>query len=306
MGLALFAFIGIFILIGSAGLLLFYRAAMVQRLSSAVSPQTGEETLLDRLKLRQPKESIKAFVQPFEKVLPKSPKEVSVIQQRLIRAGFREDSHVQIFYGAKVLVPILLCVLALLTRAYTYSPFFVLTLALAFGFLAPDFWLSRRIKARQLNIRLGLPEALDLMVVCIEAGLSLDQATMRTSEELRIAQPDVCDEFGLVVLEQHAGRPRADAWRNLADRTDVDIMRTLASAIIQADQFGTSIAKTLRVHSETLRVQRRQNVEEAAAKLPVKLVFPLVFFIFPSLFVVALGPAIIVMKESFQRYLGGK
>jgi tight adherence protein C len=147
-----------------------------------------------------------------------------------------------------------------------------------------------------------MPDFLDLMVVCIEAGLSLDQAMARSTEELRTSLPDLADEMGLVQLEQRAGRPRLDAWKRLAERTDIQIVRTLVTSIVQADQFGTSISKTLRTFSDTLRTQRRQHVEELAAKMAVKLVFPLVLFIFPSLFVVALGPAAIQMQDMFQKY----
>lgn len=301
MGLAVFTFLAIFILFGSIGLLLFYRAAMIQRLSAVIA--TGQENgFLSRLKRRKAGDSIKAIVQPFEKVLPKSPKEVSVIQQRLIRAGIRDEGAVRIFYSAKVLTPLLLCLLLAATGLARGNEFFGYVLALALGFLGPDFWLGRRIKARQLNVRLGLPELLDLMVVCIEAGLSLDQAVLRSVDELRLSQPEISDELSLVVLEQRAGRVRSEAWKNLADRVDIDVIRMLVSSINQADQFGTSVAKTLRVHSETLRVQRRQSVEEQAAKTAVKLVFPLVLFIFPSIFVVTIGPAIIVMAESFAKY----
>jgi tight adherence protein C len=302
MGLALYAFIAVFLLIGSAGLLIFYRAAMVERLSAVIAPRREEENWLNRLKFKQAKTSLKAVVAPFEKILPKSPREVSVVQKRLIRAGYRDDSALRIFYGAKVLVPLWLCVLASLSGIDRYGPLFVYALALGLGYLIPDFWLGRRIAARQLNIRLGLPEFLDLMTVCIEAGLSLDQALARSTEEMRASQPEISDEMGLMMLETRAGRPRADGWKNLADRVDIDIMRTLVSALVQAEQFGTSIAKTLRVYSDQLRVQRRQDVEEKAAKMAVKIVFPLVLFIFPSLFIVALGPAIIVMMESFQKY----
>ena len=141
------------------------------------------------------------------------------------------------------------------------------------------------------------------MVICIEAGQSLDQATVRTAEELRAAQPAISDELGVVVLEQRAGRARTDAWRQFAERTAVDTVRNLVSVLVQSEKFGTSIAKTLRVHADTLRTQRRQKVEEQAAKTTVKLVFPLVFFIFPSLFVVVLGPACIVITESFKTFL---
>lgn len=302
MGLAVFAFVAIFLLIGSAALLVFYRAETIQRLSAVIGPRSQNSGWRGRLNMDQAGASIKAIVQPFEKVLPKSPKEVSVVQQRLIRAGYRADSNVRILYGAKVLVPLSLCLLATVTRLNHYGPFLVYALALGLGYLAPDFWLGRRIAKRQLNFRLGLPDFLDLMVVGIEAGLSLDQALLRSTDELRASQPEIADEFGLVLLEQRAGRPRVDCWKHLADRVDIDVVRTLVAAVIQADQFGTSIAKTLRVYSETLRVQRRQKVEEMAAKTAVKLVFPLVLFIFPSLFVVAIGPAVIVMAESFTKY----
>lgn len=301
MGFAFLVFVAIFLLIGSAGLLIFYRESMLRRLSEAIAPR-AKENLPNRLTMDRAGTSIKAVIQPFEKVLPKSPQEVSVVQKRLIRAGLREDSQVQIFYGAKVLVPVGLCLVATVTGASQFGPLFVYPIALGLGYLVPDFWLGRRIAKRQLSIRLGLPDFLDLMVVCIEAGLSLDTALTRSVEELRGGHPALSDEFGLVILEQRAGRPRADAWRNLAERVDLDVIRTLTGALIQADQFGTSVAKTLRVYSETLRVQRRQRVEELAAKTAVKLVFPLVLFIFPSLFVVALGPAVISMMEMFQKY----
>lgn len=162
--------------------------------------------------------------------------------------------------------------------------------------------MGRRISVRQAAIRRGLPDILDLLVICIEAGQSLDQATARTSEELRMAQPAVTDELNVVVLEQRAGRARTDAWKHFAERTGVDVVRNLVSVLVQSEQFGTSVAKTLRVHSDTLRTQRRQKVEEQAAKTSVKLVFPLVFFIFPSLFLVTLGPAVIIMADSFKQF----
>jgi len=303
MAFALFAFTAVFILLASAGLLIFHREVMFQRLSHAISPRQ-EKKWSNLLTKDHASQSAKAIVQSFDKVLPKSPKEVSVVQQRLIRAGLREDSAVRIFYGAKVLVPVLLCVIVFTSGATHYlSPFFACLMALGIGYLGPDFWLGRRIKTKQLNVRLGLPDFLDLMIVCIEAGLSLDYAVDRSVKELHSAQPEICDEFGLVVLEQRAGRPRADAWRNLADRVDIDVIRTLTSSVIQADQFGTSIAKTLRVYSETLRTQRRQRVEEIAAKTAVKLVFPLVLFIFPPLFIIALGPAMLAMVDTFKKYL---
>jgi tight adherence protein C len=175
-------------------------------------------------------------------------------------------------------------------------------MCLGIGFLGPDFWLGRRIAARQASLRRGLPDVLDLLVICIEAGLSLDQATARTAVELKKAQPALSDELGIVALEQRAGRARSDAWKHLAERTDVDVVRNLVSMLVQAEQFGTSIGKTLRVHSDTLRTKRVQEIEEKAAKLSVKLLFPLVLFIFPSLFLVVLGPAVLVMADSFKHF----
>ncbi len=292
-----FTFVAIFFLIASGGLLLFYREAMLRRISDVVSPRNRQGALLSTI--QQTGSSFGEMVEHLERVLPRSQAESSVVQQRLIRAGYRKDSAVNLFYGAKVFVPLFL---ALLVFATHNSSFFSYAIALGLGFLAPDFWLDRRIKKRQGLIRRGLPDVLDLLVICVEAGLSLDQATDRTTEELAKAHPELCDELSIVVLEQRAGKPRADAWRQFAERTDVDSVRNLVSVLVQSEQLGTSIAKTLRIHSDALRTQRRQKVEEQAAKTTVKLVFPLVFFIFPSLFLVTLGPAMIIMSESFAKY----
>ena len=206
----------------------------------------------------------------------------------------------QIFYASKILVPLALCIVAVATGLASYSPFFAYAIALGLGFLLPDFWLGRAIKKRQKKIRRALPDALDFLVICIEAGLSLDQATQRTAQELSLSYPAISDELDIVVLEQRAGRLRSDAWKQFAERTDVDTVRVLATVLVQAEQLGTSVTKTLRVHSETLRTKRRQQVEEQAAKTSVKLVFPLVLFIFPSLFVVVLGPPMIIMSENLN------
>jgi tight adherence protein C len=298
MGIILFTFLVVFGLIASGGLLLFHREEMLQRISEVINPRPKQKSLLSAI--QQTGLSIGGVVEHFENVIPKSQAEVSVVLQRLQSAGFRNESAKRIFYGAKFLVPAVLCLLALVTGLGSFSPFLIYVLAAALGFLAPDFWLGRRIQDRQGKIRRGLPDVLDLLIICIEAGLSLDQATARTAVELKVAQPELCDELSIVVLEQRAGRPRGEAWKNLADRTDVDAVRNLTTMLVQAEQFGTSIAKTLRVHGDTLRTQRVQAVEEAAAKTTIKLLFPLVFFIFPTLFIVALGPAVIQIMENFK------
>ena len=301
MTVVIVTFCSVFLLIGSAGLLLFYRAAMAKRISSIVTQRKQERSLTATL--QQTGSSLGVMVEKLEKVVPKSQAEVGVIQQRLIRAGFRKDSAVSLFYGTKLLVPLALAATAFFTGLGAQSPLIMYAAALGIGYLAPDFWLGKKISSRQKKIRLGLPDVLDLLVICVEAGLGLDQATARTAQELTEAQPAVADELSIVSLEQRAGRPREDAWRHMAERTDVDSVRNLVSMLIQSEQFGTSIAKTLRTHSETLRVQRIQQVEEMAAKTTVKLIFPLVLFIFPCLFLVTLGPAVIMMSESFKQYL---
>ena len=298
MGYAIFAFFGVFLMIVSGGLLLFYREEMLQRISDAINPQPKEKSLLTAI--QKTGLSIGGVIEHFENVLPKSQAEVSIVLQRLQHAGFRDESAVKIFYGSKVIVPLLFCILVLVSGLGNMGGFFMYLIAAALGFLAPDFWLGRRIKKRQSKIRRGLPDVLDLLVICIEAGLSLDHATARTAVELKNAQPEVCDELNIVVLEQRAGRPRGDAWKHMAERTDVDCVRNLVTMLIQAEQFGTSVAKTLRIHSDTLRTQRVQAVEEAAAKTTIKLLFPLVIFIFPSLFVVVLGPALLSIMDSFK------
>ncbi len=299
MGYAFLAFLAVFTLIAGFGILLFYREVALKRISEVINPRPKQHKTL-RATIQETGSSIGNMVKRFENFMPKSQKEVSVVVQRLTLAGYRNDSAMKVFYGCKVLLPLLLAAVAAVSGLTRLGPFFVYLLALGGGFLIPDFWLGKRIKARQKRIQRGLPDVLDLLVICMEAGLSLDQATVRTVQELKKSQPDLCDELGVVVLEQRAGRARSEAWKHMGDRTGVDCVRNLVSMLVQTEQFGTSIAKMLRVHSDTLRVQRVQMIEELAGKTSVKLVFPLVLFIFPALFLVTLGPAAIVMMESFS------
>ena len=168
------------------------------------------------------------------------------------------------------------------------------------GYLLPSFILARMAKRRQHLIRLGLPDALDLLVVSVEAGLGLDQAIQRVADELAFAHQDLSDELRLINLELRAGKARAEALRNLADRTGLDDISSLVAMLVQTDKFGTSVANSLRVFSETLRTKRRQRAEEAAAKTGVKMVFPLVLCIFPAIWIVTIGPAAI----RFMKVLG--
>ncbi len=295
---AILAFVAVFVLIGSIGVLMFYREAALDRISQVISPRRKQKTLVETF--QNTGSSIGNVVKKFENLMPKSEKEVSVIKIRMQRAGFRGENAIKVFYGSKVLLPLTLAGIAAVSGLASLGPFFVYLLALGGGFLAPDFWLGKRIEKRQKKLTRGLPDVLDLLVICMEAGLSLDQATARSAEELRSSQPEICEELGVVVLEQRAGRPRSEAWKNMSERTGVECLRNLVSMLVQTEQFGTSIAKMLRVHSDTLRVQRVQLVEEMAGKTSVKLVFPLVLFIFPALFLVTLGPAAIMMADSFK------
>jgi tight adherence protein C len=299
MGYAIFAFVIFFLLIASGLLLLFYREALGQRLAGILGSRS-DAVATTPSPLQQASESFGVFGESVRSIMGKSEKEASVVRKRLVLAGYRRDHNINVLYAAKFAVPVLLCAAAIFTGAYHWNPFLILTLALALGYLAPDYWVGHRITARTNALRLALPDTLDLLVVCLEAGLSLDQAVLRTSDELRFSHPVIADELALVMLEVRAGKSRVAAWRSLAERTDLDDIRMLVSILVQADQFGTGISKTLRTHSETMRTRRRQRVEEIAAKTSVKLVFPLVLFIFPSIFVVALGSAVIQISEGFK------
>ena len=299
---AIVTFAAVFMLISGAASALLFRRSTRRRLARVVAEPPVVNFVLDAA-AAQPRHKVARIIAPLQRILPKSKEEVSVVQRRLIRAGCREKTCVNLFYGAKVLAPALLCFLITVTGVYTHGGFFVYVMALGLGFLLPDFWLGNRIQARQTNLRLGLPDALDLMIVCVEAGLGLDRAVQRTSEELQVSWPEIADELGLVSAEQRVGHNRADAWTNLGERTGVESIRALASILIQADRFGTSVGSTLRIHSEALRTRRRQDAEEQAARTTVKLILPLVLFIFPALFVVTLGPSLIVIMEDLKSVL---
>lgn len=233
------------------------------------------------------------------KLLPSS-KDMSTTKLMLVRAGYRRPEAIMALRGAKVILPVVFLVVAYLSGvSESNNAMLIYILALVAGFLLPDMWLSRRVRRRQTILRKALPDALDLLVVCIEAGLGLDQAFMRVSQELRITHPELCSELDLVNAQIRIGRTRIEAMRELSSRTGVDDIKALVAMLIQTDRFGTSVSQSLRVHADDMRLKRRQRAEEAAAKTPVKMVPPLVFFIFPALFVVILGPAIITIFRQF-------
>jgi tight adherence protein C len=240
-----------------------------------------------------------------EKVLPTSTKEMSRIRRRLVRAGFPSPSAPVIYAASEVVLP----AIAGLTAFAIFGPsrgILVGSLVAIAAYLVPGLVVGRVITRRQQQIRNGLPDALDLVIVCVEAGLSLDQAVLKASEELAISHPALAEELHQLTNEIRAGKPRMEAFRNFADRTKVDDVRALVAMLIQTDRFGTSIAQALRTHADTGRSVRRQRAEERAAKLGVKLVFPLVFCLFPAIYVVTLGPSAIRIIRVLVQGLGGQ
>jgi tight adherence protein C len=242
------------------------------------------------------KERIEQALDPLSKALPLSPSEVSRTRAWLIQAGYRDQRHFTVYLGSRVL---LAAVGLFLVIAIKPDPVLMVSVA-AFGFFLPRFILKRMIRNRQLRITLGLPDALDLTVICVEAGLALDQALMRVGQDLHHAHSELSDELHLVTLEMRAGKPRAEALRNLFERTGVDDIRALVATLVQTDRFGTSVAQALRVHSDSLRTERRQRAEEQAAKTTIKMVIPLVLFVLPSIIFVTLGPAIIQLMRTLM------
>jgi tight adherence protein C len=252
-----------------------------------------EELSLGREREEKPKfQAMFGVLKRLGEKAPKSPKEMGSLRLRLVQAGFRRDEALTLFFGIRVLFA--LGMFMLFASSLLARPNLTLALgALGLGYILPGMVLARLAKRRAHRIRLSLADMLDLLVVSVEAGLGLDAALTRVGQELAFAYPELADELRLINLELRAGKPRAEALRNLADRTGVDDLSSLVTMLIQTDKFGTSVAQSLRVYSETLRTKRRQRAEEAAAKTGVKMVFPLVICIFPAIWVVTIGPAAI-------------
>lgn len=237
---------------------------------------------------------VEAVLKPAAKLLPASSKDSSRTRRWLIQAGFREPQYASLYFGLRTLLALLLPGLVVILGWGERAPV-LLALGALLGWTLPRFLLKRRVAARALCLRLSLPDALDLMVICVEAGLGLDQALQRVAQELKTLHPELCGEFELLVLEMRAGAPRSEALRNLSQRNDVDDLRALSAVLIQTDRFGTSVSQALRVHSESLRVERRQRAEEAAAKLSIKMLPVLALFIFPAIMIVVIGPAVLAL-----------
>jgi tight adherence protein C len=248
------------------------------------------------------RERVEQALDPLSKAIPLSPSDVSRTRRWLMQAGYRDAMDVNYYFGARILMATIGFVSIAVLTAFKNPPLLIGVTGL--GFILPRFILKRMIRDRQARIRLGLPDALDLTVICVEAGLALDQALMRVGQDLHHAHPDLSEEFHLVNLEMRAGKPRAEALRNLVERTGVDDIRALVGTLIQTDRFGTSVAQALRVHSDSLRTERRQRAEEQAAKTTIKMVPPLVIFVLPSIIFVTIGPAVIQLVRQLSPVSG--
>jgi tight adherence protein C len=269
-------------------------SAVSQRLSRlADSPDDRRQEAFAEKQKKQGRQ----ILESIGKLLPA--RDVSRSMLMLTRAGYRRPATIQVVRGLKVLLPVALLSAVYFTGFYRDNPFLILGGALLLGFLLPEIWILWRISVRQHRLRQGLPDALDLLVICVEAGLGMDQALMRVAEELKVVHPELSDELRLVNLEMRVGKTRLEALRELGRRTGIDDIKALVAMLAQTERFGTSIAQSLRVHSDDLRTKRRQRAEEMGAKTSVKMVPPLVFFIFPALMVVILGPAILVILRQF-------
>jgi tight adherence protein C len=268
-----------------------------------VDSQAADTIRKRRRQLRA--EKLASLVQALGERIEPGRKDIPAIRLRMLQAGFPAQSAVPIFLGSRIALPVAMGFSAVTILGFLGMTSFAGLIATfwfaALGYIAPSVYVNGRIRTRQKQMQKALPDALDLLVVCVEAGLGLNQAMVRVSEEIERLSPVLSEQLALVNLEIRAGTAREDAFRNMGERTGLDDIKSLMAMLIQTDRFGTSIAQALRVQADTLRTKRRQRAEEAAAKTTIKLVFPLVLFIFPAMFVVILGSALIQIFEALGR-----
>jgi tight adherence protein C len=268
-----------------------------QRIEAVLHPAAAGSAAVQVAQLT---ERVDPLWERVSRVVPKSPKDMGRLRRRMAVAGYRDASAAIIYSICELALPILAAGLVLLVRG-PHAPYALLSAGFAglIAYFIPGLFLEHRIRARQREIRNGLPDVLDLLIVCLEAGSSMDQAIVKATDELELAYPALAEELRILTTETRAGKPRIEAFKNLADRTKVDDVRALDAMLLQTDRFGTSVAQALRTFAETSRTKRRQRAEERAAKVGVKLVFPLVLLLFPAFYVVTLGPAIIQFVRVF-------
>ncbi len=279
---------------------------LAQRLADLQDTERVAPGVLQRRRRQVQSERLKSILQAFGEAVQERSAATGAIRQRLIQAGFPNPSSVAFYLAARAGLPAVLGGGAfLLLPTFGKSWLFTLLTSIycgAMGYVLPSLYLGQRIRGRQKEMQRALPDALDLLVVSVEAGLGLNQALVRVSEEIYRISAVLSEQLALVNLEIRAGTPREEALRNLADRTGLADISSLVGMLIQTDRFGTSVAQALRVHADTMRTKRRQRAEEAAAKTTIKLIFPLVFCVFPALFVVILGPAIIEIFHALKGF----
>jgi tight adherence protein C len=284
----LFVFAGIF----AALYVIFIRGVNVR---DRINPADPENAAPRRASIGR----LLRLFRPLGQMIPRSPEDMSELERRIAQAGIRHPDSAIMFVGIQAATGIVLFILMGAVPAIAHHLLLHVVLALFMGAMIPDLTLRRMTSHRQELIQFGLPDVLDLTVICVEAGLGLDQSLQRVGQEVRVSHEDLSDELRLTNLEINMGRSRADALRNLGRRTGVDDLKALCAVLIQTDRFGTSVGQALRVYSESLRTKRRQRAEERAAKLPVKIIPPLVLFVFPAIFVVVAGPAVIAIVRDF-------
>jgi len=278
-----FLFVAVFL---SGYILLMTRPNLEERLQGSAPSRLP----MDWLRLLRRSEKV---LRPLGEMIPRSPEEMSRQEMRLAQAGIRRRDAPLLLYGVKFALAIALFFIFATIPLVRANPILLILLPLLMGAMIPDLIISRMIKRRKDILQRALPDALDLAVVSVEAGLGLDQSLVRIGQELRVVYPALSDELNLYSLEVNAGKKRADALRNLGQRTNLDDIKSFVTVLIQTDRFGTSVSQSLRVFADSMRTKRRQRAEEHAAQMNIKMIAPLVFFIFPAIFVVVLGPAVI-------------
>jgi tight adherence protein C len=293
-------FAAVALLAGSIASLVLSRSETGRRrLQQTIAGSASASQIPELLPLTS--DSVGESWEDISRLLPRSKKEMNRLRTRMLRAGITYPGAPVIYSVAEIVLPVAIGGAVYASGLLTPPTLWLATLAgVAAGYFAPGLWIERRLAARRRQIENGLPDALDLLVVCIEAGSGIDQAILKTSDEISFSYPALGDELRILNSEVRAGKTRIEAFKSLAQRTKVDDVRALTAMLIQTDRFGTSVGQALRSHADTSRIKRKQRAEEAAEKIGVKLVFPLVLFFFPAFYVVVLGPAIITFVHAFQ------
>lgn len=271
-----------------------------------INPRLERETTAPPVSKKVNTVIVKSVAEPMYKMTRPSNRNIRRLRRRLVKAGFVSEDSVKVYTAIRVTAALVLPILVffiLWTTNYQRGPQFVglVLLGAIFGLFIPSFMLSRLITKRQQKIARALPDAIDLMVVCVEAGLGLNAALQRVGREMELVEPVLAGELAITNREIRAGKPRDEAMRNLGDRTGVDDIKSLVAMLIQSDRFGTSIAASLRVFADSMRTKRRQRAEEMVSKASIKLLFPLLLFIFPALLIVLLGPALITLYKALDQ-----